>query len=222
MPQKFPLPPSSYDQNIQNILPNYLRFHDSVIDLVQTAVPTPKKWLDTGCGTGTLTVRLLPLFPKTTFVLADPTPEMLAAAKEKIKSENVTFVSGSSQELECEDNTFDVITAILSHHYLSKTEKKKAIANCFRMLKPGGVFVYFEHIRPYSEKGRDIAFQRWHHFQIENGRTLEEAKFNTDRFDKEYFPFTVADHLNLLEKIGFGCAEILWVSYMQGGFYAMK
>ena len=209
MSPKFSYPPSTYDKTIQQMLPNYIQFHDSVIDLIQTYNPSPSKWLDAGCGTGTLASRLLPLFPRTTFVLADPSPEMLAAAEEKIKSKNITFISCCSQELNFADNTFDVITAILCHHYLLKEEREKTIANCFKMLKPGGILVYFEHLRPFSDQGKDIAFQRWHHYQTANGRSLEEAKQNTDRFDKEYFPITVTDHLDLLKKTGFSCAELL-------------
>jgi tRNA (cmo5U34)-methyltransferase len=213
---------SEYDQNIRKMLPHYTEFHDSVINLIQHTIPSPEKWLDTGCGTATLAARLLPLFPKTAFFLSDPSLEMLAAAKEKINAENVSFISGSSQELDFEDNTFDVITAVLSHHYLSKEERQKAVSNCFRMLKPGGFFVYFEHVRPFSEKGIRLALQRWHQFQIKSGRTDEEAKQHTGRFDEAYFPVTVTEHLDLLKETGFECAEILWLSYMQGGFYAVK
>jgi tRNA (cmo5U34)-methyltransferase len=90
------------------------------------------------------------------------------------------------------------------------------------MLKPNGIFVYFEHIRSFSEKGIDIALQRGHRYQIANGRSEEEVAQHFSRVDKEYFPITVTDHLELLKKTGFGCAEILWVSYTQGGFYAIK
>ena len=222
----FPNKPSSpitdYDQTIQKILPNYTGFHQTIIDLIQTYTPTPENWLDTGCGTGTLATLLLPLFLKTAFVLSDPSSEMIAAAKEKINSKNVTFVSGGSQELDFEDNSFDVITAVLSHHNLSKEERQKAVSNCFRMLKKNGIFIYFEHIRPFSEKGIEIALQRWQHYQIENGRSQEEVTQHLSRFDKDYFPITATDHLNLLKQTGFNDAEILWISYMQGGFYAIK
>ncbi|MCL2141694.1 MAG: methyltransferase domain-containing protein [Methanimicrococcus sp.] len=211
-----------YDKNIQKMLPNYIQFHQAVIDLIQTYTPSPENWLDTGCGTGNLAACLLPLFPKTTFVLADPSSEMIAATKEKIKSKDVTFVFGGSQELEFEDDTFDVITAVLSHHYLSKEERQKAVANCFRMLKKNGIFVYFEHIRPFSEKGIEIALHRWYNYQIANGRTQEEVAQHLSRLGKEYFPITVADHLDLLKQTGFDCVEILWVSFIQGGFYAIK
>ena len=43
-----------YDGEIARTIPFYHLFHTETIDLVQTVLPDPPLWLDTGCGTGYL------------------------------------------------------------------------------------------------------------------------------------------------------------------------
>jgi tRNA (cmo5U34)-methyltransferase len=90
------------------------------------------------------------------------------------------------------------------------------------MLKPGGLFVTFENIRPLTEHGTKIGLERWGGFQVAGGKTREEAGEHLGRFDREYFPITILEHLQLLKAAGFTSVEILWVSFMQAGFHATK
>ena len=47
----------------------------------------------------------------------------------------------------------DVITAIQSHHYHSMGWRRKATETSFSLLRPGGIFITFENIRPFTAKG---------------------------------------------------------------------
>jgi tRNA (cmo5U34)-methyltransferase len=217
---------AEYDEKITTTIPNYEFFHSETIDLVKTIHPLPEKWLDTGCGTGTLLLAAHPCFKHTKFTLADPSHEMLLIVKDKLCDhadwEVEVMDPVSSQGIKLPDGEFDVITAIQSHHYLDAEGRQAATGNCFRMLKNGGVYVTFENIKPISEMGVRLGLDRWMTFQISRGKSAEEALKHADRFGKEYFPITIENHLNLLRKVGFSCVEILWTSYMQAGFYAIK
>lgn len=124
-----------------------------------------------------------------------------------------------SQSLSFDDDTFDVITAIQSHHYLDEYTRLQAIKNCYRMLKPNGIFIAFENIMPLSKRGITIAQK---YYQVSSGKTPIEAKQHINRFGKEYFPISIMEHINLLNEVGFSSIEILWPSYMQAGFYAIR
>ncbi len=52
-----------YDEHIVSVLPYYREFHNQAIDLASTVGFTSPKWLDTGCGTGTLALRTLTDIP---------------------------------------------------------------------------------------------------------------------------------------------------------------
>lgn len=212
-----------YDEKVRATIPFYDQFYSSIIDLIQCATISPDRWLDTGCGTGTLGVEAGNVFPETYFVMADPSEGMLDIAQEKIgANDHFSFVAAASQDLPFPTASFDVVTAVQCHHYSDKEGRFQAVQNCFRMLKKGGIFITFENILPRTTQGIEIGLNRWKNFQIKNGRTDIEAQKHLDRFNKEFFPITVTDHLRLYEKAGFENVEILWLSYMQAGFYAVK
>lgn len=214
-------PAADYDAHVSGVNPNYHAFHDETLDLVKSVRPAPLKWLDAGGGTGTL-VEKAAAFPGAAFTLADPSEAMLEIAKRKLSGMRVEFLPKGTQELELSDGSFDVITAIQSHHYFREAQRKAATENCFRMLKDGGVYVTFENIRPFTEAGVHIGLDRWRRFQLGRGRSGEEVEKHMSRFGAEYFPITVEQHLELLRGSGFATVEMLFMGLMQAGFYAIK
>ena len=48
------------------------------------------------------------------------------------------------------------------------------------------------------------------------------AEEHAKRFNNEYFPISVEEHLNLLKETGFKNVNLFWLSHMQAGFYAIK
>ncbi|MDP4183416.1 MAG: class I SAM-dependent methyltransferase [Bacillota bacterium] len=215
-----------YDKKIKGTIPNYDLLHSETINLVKSINPNPKIWLDTGCGTGNFLLLASRTFSATEFALADPSNPMIEIAKEKLSEFGAikvkTIEKASTQDITIEDNCFDVITAIQAHHYLDRDGRKTATENCYRMLKTGGVFVAFENIRPLTDEGVRIGKNRWKKFQMESGKTEEEAQKHVDRFGIEFFPITIIEYIELLRKTGFSSVELFWYSYMQAGFYAIK
>lgn len=214
-----------YDGQILRTMPNYQFFHEETVRLIKNYKPSPKTWLDTGCGTGTLVRECLQLFPETRFFLADPAEPMLAIAREKLAGQDrVTFLPPASTQALAEEKALqpEVITAIQCHHYLSRQERQRAAQACYDLLAPGGVFVTFENSRPFTDTGIALGEKYWGDFQRANGKAEEEVRQHLDRFDKEYFPITVEEHLQLYRAAGFSVVELLWYSCMQAGFYCIK
>jgi tRNA (cmo5U34)-methyltransferase len=217
---------SAYDSQVYDTIPYYDSFHQETINLLKAMHVQPRVWLDTGCGTGTLVHKALLAFPKTLFVLADPSLEMLNTAKKKLANTGtgrVRFLEPTStQNLPKNLAGVDVITAIQSHHYCSRQERNEATTVCFELLISNGVYITFENIRPFTSKGVEIGKENWKNFQIARGKTPEAVERHLERFDSEYFPITVDEHLSLLRRTGFSTVELLWYSYMQAGFYCLK
>ena len=216
---------TSYDAQIRNTIPYYDFFHKETISLVQSIMRSPRLWLDTGCGTGNLVMKALNEFPDTRFLLADPSREMLAVARSKIGNNKrvMSLAPISTQELRSVvKEKFDIITAIQAHHYLSLDERRAATETCCELMNENGVYVTFENVRPFTRKGIDIGKAKWAAYQIANGKSRKDAYSHIDRFDKEYFPITIEDHLELYRNCGFAVVELFWYSYMQAGFYCLK
>ena len=89
-----PYASGDYDVKVRQTIPFYEEFHRQTLARVRLIQPQPKFWLDTGCGTGYLVGRALEVFPKTHFVLADPSADMLTKARKRLHeyTQRVTFM----------------------------------------------------------------------------------------------------------------------------------
>jgi len=212
---------SEYDANVSKTIPYYTLFHEETMKLVKACGGETGTWLDTGCGTGSFIDKAKEHFPGITFTAADPAKNMLEIAEEKCAGMNIRFLLAGTEELS-QEGPFSVITAILAHHYLNQAMREKATQNCYAMLDPGGIYVTFETIRPATEQGTKIGLRRWRDAQVTNGKSMENAEKHVSRYGTELLPITIDAHMALLKKTGFSVVELLWVSGMQAGFYAIK
>ncbi|WNY25547.1 class I SAM-dependent methyltransferase [Methanolapillus millepedarum] len=236
---KFP-PAGGYDRNVRLTVPNYDLLHTQTLRLVKAYFEIqsgsggknkkPIRWLDTGGGTGTFAEKIATECPKSEIILADPSAEMLKIARQKF-AENINpqamnakiqFETVGTQNLTFPDNDFDVMTAVLSHHYLSENERVAATENCFRMLSPGGIYITFEHTAPLTNPGKIVAQQMVADFQKDFGKNKTDVENYKKRYGTEYFPITVAQHMDILKNAGFKTVELFWYSYLDAGFYAIK
>lgn len=219
-----PLPSKEYDSNIYNTIPYYGCFHQETINLIKSMDRKPKIWLDTGCGTGTLVQKAIPHFKSTCFVLSDPSNGMLDEARIKLEEygDKIKILKPKpTHEISISMNV-DVITAIQSHHYMTKEERLNATKACYELLKENGIYIVFENISPLTERGIQIGKKYWKDFQISKGKSEKEVMNHLNRFNVEYFPLNVEEHLSLLRECGFKLVELFWYSYMQAGFYCIK
>ena len=213
---------NDYDKNVRKVIPYYDELHAQVLDLItEFAAGKPISLLDTGCGSGTFAAKAVQELVLSELVLCDPLADMLDTARLKLAGKPAEFRQIGSEQLD-EEERFDVVTAIQSHHYFDRETRKIAVRNCFRALKPGGMLVIFENTRADTDAGQRILMQRLERYGIAHGRTPEEARHHTERCGTAYFPLTIGGHLSLLRETGFETAELFWHSYMQSGFYAIK
>jgi tRNA (cmo5U34)-methyltransferase len=213
-----------YDRQIRLTIPHYIDIHAEILNFVKVQYPSPKTWLDTGCGTGSFVRSAQALFPDTEFFIADPSEGMLAKASQTLEGCRYSLIGccGTAGLPAIIKRRFDVITAIQCHHYLQREERTSAVRACFSLLDNNGLFVTSENVRPFSDEGIARSLSYWGAFQRQAGRSKDEVRNHLSRFDHEYFPITVTDHLQGFHDAGFSVAEILWLSYLQGVFWCRK
>lgn len=110
--------------------------------------------LDLAGGTGDLTAKFSRLVGETgEVVLADINSSMLKVGREKLRNNgiigNVNYVQANAEALPFPDNYFDCIT--IAFGLRNVTEKEKALASMFRVLKPGGRLLVLEFSKPVLE-----------------------------------------------------------------------
>ncbi|MFF8997625.1 class I SAM-dependent methyltransferase [Streptomyces achromogenes] len=108
----------------------------TVLDLIP---PGPGRLLDVACGTGIVTRRLAAARPGLRVTGADLTSAMLRRAAARLPGR---VVRADSRRLPFPDGAFDAVTTIWLLHLLDDPEDLRAVvAECARVLRPGGVYV---------------------------------------------------------------------------------
>jgi len=108
--------------------------------------------LDLGCGTATLTIQLKQCQPQSQVVGLDGDPVVLARAQEKALQAGVKIVfdQGMAYRLPYPDQSFDRVVASLFLHHLTPDDKRRALAETFRVLQPGGELHIADFGKPHT------------------------------------------------------------------------
>ncbi len=119
-------------------------------DVLITRLSLPKSrafaHLDVAGGTGDVSFRAADASPLVTATVCDINHEMLevgrARAAKKGYAERVRFVQGNAEDLPFEDGTFDGYSIAFGIRNVPR--KDKALAEAFRVLRPGGRLLVLE------------------------------------------------------------------------------
>jgi ubiquinone/menaquinone biosynthesis C-methylase UbiE len=130
---------SEYD-NIMGSDPTMCDLYTAILRELPTTFDSV---LDLGTGTGSLLTLIHGHRPQTHLVGLDPAPAMLAQAHAKIgQNGNTTFILGSAHQIDAPDETFDVVVSNFALHHLTHAQKQECAYEVFRVLKPGGHFIF--------------------------------------------------------------------------------
>ena len=95
--------------------------------------------LDLACGSGSFAVQLAKHITEIEVVGLDGDPDILDQARKKAQRQNldVKFDQGMAHAMPYGDHEFDVVFSSLFFHHLSTLDKKSALAEVRRVLRPG-------------------------------------------------------------------------------------
>ena len=109
--------------------------------------------LDIGCGTGSLTLMIAERLAGTAgkAVGIDAAPRMIAIAERKARQRRQTaaaFHTGVAEALDLAADSFDGVVNSMFAHHIDSDLKKRAFAEMYRVLKPGGFLLTADIDRP--------------------------------------------------------------------------
>lgn len=112
------------------------------------------KVLDLAGGTGDLAAKFSKIVGENgQVILADINNAMLNFGRDKLRNlgivGNIDYVQANAEMLPFPDNTFDIIT--IAFGLRNVTDKDKALASMYRVLKPGGRLLVLEFSKPENE-----------------------------------------------------------------------
>jgi ubiquinone/menaquinone biosynthesis C-methylase UbiE len=145
--------------------------------------------LEIGSGTGNVTLRAKRAAPGADVVGSDPDPLALARAQRKARGlSGIRFEHAYAQQLPFADGEFDRALSSMMLHHLDEDVKAGALAEVYRVLRPGGQL----HIV-------DIGGHTTHH----HGLAARWMK------DNPHAAGNVGDAIpRLLRSVGFDCTEV--------------
>jgi len=150
--------------------------------------------LEVGAGTGAN----IKLYPDnvTRLVLSEPDKHMRKLLKEKAgnhRLENVSVINGTAEQIEADDGSFDFVVSSLV--CCSVTNLKVCLFEIRRVLKPGGGFVFLEHVAAADGTPRrqwqNIINPVWKvfmgncHLNRETEQAINNAGFNINHIERE-------------------------------------
>jgi SAM-dependent methyltransferase len=109
--------------------------------LTWLAVPPNSRWLDVGCGTGSLSKQILETNRPNSIVAVDASPEFVEFARQSVPDPAVQFRVGLAQSLDLGLNQFDAVVSGLVLNFVSQPEG--AVAEMLKVTKPGGTIGIF-------------------------------------------------------------------------------
>lgn len=118
--------------------------------------------LEIGAGTG----YNFPYYPEGSWVVAtEPNPEMLRRAEPRAREHGIELRAAPAERLPFPDGSFD--TVVSTGVFCSVDDPGRALAEVHRVLRPGGVLRFSEHVRGVSPAR--WAMQRsldWLHYRV--------------------------------------------------------
>jgi len=100
--------------------------------------------LDFGCGTGATGIYLQGLFPQAAITGVDASAESIRVAVQR-QLERTTFLHSDTARLPFADATFDLIYTNGTMHHIPADDRRMALSELGRILKPAGMLCIFEN-----------------------------------------------------------------------------
>ena len=119
-----------------------------LVDSAQLENKKQPKVLDICCGTGSVILSFAEQFSDILAIGYDFSLGMLHKAKEKDLSDKVIFILGDAASLPFENNYFDIICCSHALYELKGQDRKKALFEMKRVIKPNGKVLIMEHEVP--------------------------------------------------------------------------
>ncbi len=134
----------TYDAITQYALsPNETWVRKALVDAIQVR---PRRILDLGCGTGSMTLMLKQAFPQAEIIGIDLSPYMLVCAEAKAKTAglNIQWRHDNAEKTGFPDASFDLVTIALLFHETPPQISRGILQEIFRLLIVGGQVVILD------------------------------------------------------------------------------
>ncbi len=124
---------------------------DDLVGLIGEPVPQGGVLLDVGCGQGKSFRLLQDAFAPQRLIGLDADPVSLALSRTEAAGEQLSaeLIAGDCARIELADASVDIVFCHQTFHHL--VEQERALAEFWRVLKPGGYLLFAESTKAYID-----------------------------------------------------------------------
>jgi ubiquinone/menaquinone biosynthesis C-methylase UbiE len=162
---------------------------DTIVNFYRNAYPDaqPERILDLGCAIGNSTAPWVKAYPQTEAHGVDVAAPCLRYGHLRANALNIPIhlSQQNAEALRYPDNHFDLVVSALMFHETSRPSVKRIFEECFRVLKPGGVFIHFDGFNTGPQEPILQFLGLWEVYNNNENflatlRTLDVVKMNED------------------------------------------
>ncbi|WP_199302750.1 class I SAM-dependent methyltransferase [Oscillatoria sp. FACHB-1406] len=203
-----------FDAIIRRLIPDYAQMVEALIAALPFDSDRDTSMIDLGCGTGTISHRVLTEFPNTEITCVDIAENMLAIARQKLERFPTTRYQVGNFETYDFDSTYDAaLSSLALHHLKTDEDKQQFYQKIYDNLNPGGVFYNADVVLASSDRLQQMYMNRWKDFMKKQVCQEEIENKWIPKYYEEDRPAILCHQLSWLEAIGFKEVDIIWKYY---------
>ena len=184
------------------------------VNLIKIDNNKETKILDLAGGTGDIAKRIIKNHSNATIKIVDKNFMMLKESNTKdklLQSSQIDLICGDGENIPLNDSSVDVIT--LSFGIRNMTDRKKCLEECYRVLKPEGIFLCMEFSMPENYTLRNL-YDAWSFFVIPKlGKLITKSEDSYKYLIESIRTFPKpSEFINILEEVNFKRTSIRQLS----------
>ncbi len=204
---------ADYDRLVVKCLPEYRSLLEVVAGIIRGH--RPSEIIDLGCGTGNLARLIFQSLPQTTIWGVDNSATFLAIARDKCRGHDFRPIWADILDYDLGTRTCECIVSTFSIHHFEDEKKLKLFRKIQQALKPGGVFINLDMVKPRNYR------QAVSHFLArmeKSGLSAEFIEQERQKMVERDRPVSIKKQQKWLEQIGFRFEPVvdigLWAVYL--------
>jgi tRNA (cmo5U34)-methyltransferase len=198
-----------FDNIIVKLVPYYTELIADMIMIIPFEKNKNINVIDLGCGTGTLSLRIMKEYPNAHITCLDMTSNMLELAKRKLSEYyNIEYILEDFYTFNFNKKYDLVISSFALHHLITPGDKKNFYQKIFDSLKEGGCFYNLDILIGPNDEVQNFYMKKWVDFLSQN-LPKERVDGNIERYYAEDSPESIMNHMKWLEQVGFRDVDVI-------------
>lgn len=200
-------------------VPGFDAMHAMSVQLLEETMSTNGHALVLGAGGGHELRAFYRARPEWRFTAVDPSPEMLASARDSLAQAPITWIEGYVED--APDGPFDGATCLLTLHLIPDDgQKRSTLLEIGRRLKPGAAFILVDNCLDFGSPDADRGLARYLTYARSQGTPQEALSSLRSELPAKSESIDEVREVELLQQAGFRDIELFYAGLSWRGWVA--